>query len=161
MVALPVATAVTSPELLTVETDVLSELQVTFLFVASEGKTVAVSCCVPLTGILADIGLTVTPVTRLVTVMILVAVFPPSCVVTVMVALPAAIAVTSPELLTVATDVLSELQVTVLLVASEGKMVAVSCWVPLTGILADIGLKVTPVTGLVTVSILVAVFPPS
>ena len=44
MVALPVATAVTSPELLTVATDVLSELQVTVLLVALEGETAEVSC---------------------------------------------------------------------------------------------------------------------
>ena len=80
--------------------------------------------------------------------MILVAVFPPSCVVTVMVALPAATADTSPELLTVATDVLSELQVTVLLVAVEGEIVAVNCCVAFIERLAVAGLTVTPVTAI-------------
>ena len=63
---------------------------------------------------------------------------------------PAAIPVTSPVLLTVATDVLAELQLTVLLVALEGETVAVSCWVAFTEMLADAGLTVTPVTGTVT-----------
>ena len=70
---------------------------------------------------LAVVGLTLTPVTEVGrTVMALVAVLPPSWVVTVMVALPRATPVTSPVLLTVATNVLFELQLTVLLVAFEG-----------------------------------------
>ena len=135
MVAIPSAKPVTRPLLLTVATNALFELQVTVLFVASEGETVAVSCCVPFIEMDARVGFTLTPVTGIITaltVMALVAVLPPSCVVTVMVALPAATPVTRPVLLTVATDVLFELQVTVLFVASEGKTVAVSCWVPFT-----------------------------
>ena len=81
MFALPAVTAVTSPELFTVATDVLSELQLTVLFVAPDGEIVAVSCCVPLTVTLADIGLTLTLVTGItgtLTVITLVAVLLPS-----------------------------------------------------------------------------------
>jgi hypothetical protein len=70
-------------------------------------------------------------------------------VVTVIVALPAAIAVTRPELFTVATEVLLLLQLTFLLVASDGCTVAVSCPVCPTVKLKLVGLTVTPVTGIV------------
>ena len=80
------------------------------------------------------------------TVMVTVAVLPPSCVVAVRMALPAAIPVTRPRLLTVATEVLSELQLTVLLEASAGETVAVSCCVISRGMLAEGGLTLTPVT---------------
>ncbi len=66
MVAVPAATPVTRPELLTVAIDVFDELQVTFLLVAFDGETVAVSCCVVPTLTEADVGLTVTPVTEMV-----------------------------------------------------------------------------------------------
>ena len=59
-----------------------------------------------------------------VTVMAHVAVFPPSAVFTVMVADPAAFAVTKPVELTPATDVLLDDQVTDWLVALDGVMVA-------------------------------------
>ncbi len=74
------------------------------------------------------------------------AVLLPSCVVTVIVAVPTATPVTRPELLTVAKEVFDELQVTVLFVAFEGATVAVSCWVAPTLIEAVVGLTVTPVT---------------
>ena len=74
---------------------------------------------------------------------------PPSCVVTVMVAVPAATAVTKPELFTVATAVLLELQVTVLFVALEGATVSVNWLVPPYGIEAVVGLTDTPVTATV------------
>ena len=152
MVAVPADTPVTRPVLFTVATRVLFELQVTVLFVAFEGKTVAVSCCVAFTETVAVAGITLTPVIGTVTVMTLVAIFPPSCVVTVMVALPCARPVTRPVLFTVATDVLSELQVTVLLVASNGKTVAVSCCVEFTETVAVAGLTLTPVTGIPVLS---------
>ena len=69
-----------------------------------------------------------TPVTETVlalTVTIHVAVFPPSLVFTVIIAVPAAFAVTTPEDDTVATDVLLDDQVTDLSVAFEGVIVAV------------------------------------
>jgi hypothetical protein len=44
IVADPTATAVTRPVLLTVATELLDEVHITFLLVAFEGETVAVSC---------------------------------------------------------------------------------------------------------------------
>jgi hypothetical protein len=151
MVALPAATPVTSPELFTVTTEVLSELQLTVLLVAFAGEIVAASCNVAFTAIVAGVGLILTLVTGVgaLTVIVLVAILLPSCVVTVMVALPVATPVTSPVLLIVATDVLSELQLTVLLVASEGETVAVSCCISLTEIVADVALTVILVTAIV------------
>ena len=73
----------------------------------------ALSCCVPPIKIEAVVGDTLTPVTNIgFTVMVDVAVLAPSAVVTVMVAVPTLIPVTSPVALTVATAVLLLLQVT-------------------------------------------------
>src|SRR5687768_10866841 len=74
-----------------------------------------------------------------VTVMVEVAVLPWSCVVTVIVAVPTATAVTSPELFTVATEVLLDDQLTFLFVALAGATVAVSCWVVPTTFDAEVG----------------------
>ena len=74
------------------------------------------------------------------TVIAHVAVKPPSCVVTVIVADPAPTPVTRPVEFTVATAVLDELQVTVLFVALAGRTVEVSCCVPPKFIVAvDVG----------------------
>ena len=129
IVAEPAAFAVTTPEVDTVAIDVLLEDQVTDLSVALEGVTVAVSVCVSPTVIERDVLFRLTPVTATVcawTVTEHVAFFPPSFVVTVIVADPAALAVTTPEEDTVATDVLLDDQVTDLSVALEGVTVAVS-----------------------------------
>ena len=75
-----------------------------------------------------DVLSRLTPVTDTIgldTVTEQVAFFPPSLVVTVIVAVPAALAVTDPDVDTVATDVLLEDQVTDLSVALEGVTVAV------------------------------------
>ena len=81
--------------------------------VAFAGAMVALSCCVPPIKIEAVVGDTLTPVTNIgFTVMVEVAVLAPSAVVTVMVAVPTLIPVTSPVALTVATAVLLLLQVT-------------------------------------------------
>ena len=77
------------------------------------------------------VGDTDTPVTETVelpifTVIAEVAVFPPSAVVTVIVAAPLAFPVTKPVELTVATEVLLDDQLTVLLVALDGATVAVN-----------------------------------
>ena len=66
-----------------------------------------------------------------------------------MVAVPAATLVKSPEEFTVATEVLLDVHVTVLLVALEGATVAVSCCVPPTLSDTVVGLTETPVTGIV------------
>jgi len=147
IVAVPAATPVTKPLLFTVATPVLLDDQVTALLVALDGETVAVSCCVDPEAIDAEVGLTVTPVTATaLTVIADVAVLLPSLVVTVIVALPAATAVTRPVELTVATEVLLDDQVTAVLVALLGAMVAVSCCVAPVANVADVGLTVTPVT---------------
>src|SRR4051794_15394156 len=98
------------------------------------------------------------------TVILDVAVLAPSCVVTVIVALPAATPVTRPLLFTVAMAALLVDQDTVLLVALEGETVAVNCCVPPAITVADVGDTATPVTGtftVVTVKELVAVLFPS
>jgi hypothetical protein len=114
------------------------------------GVTVAVNVVVEPTFTLAVVGDTVTPVTGtfvVLTVIADVAVNPPLTVVTVIVALPAATPDTTPAELTVATAVLLELHVTLLLVALVGTTVAVNVVVEPTFTLTDVGATVTPVTG--------------
>ena len=76
-----------------------------------------------------------------------VAVLAPSDVLTVTVALPAALAVTTPVELTVATAVFEEDQDTALLVALAGATVAVSAAVLPTSKDRLVGLTLTPLTG--------------
>ena len=165
MVAVPSISAVTTPELDTVATAVLLDDQVTDLSAALEGVTVAVRVCVSPTVIDKDVLSRLTPVTATgVTVTAQVACRPPSTVVTVIVAVPSFLAVTTPELETVATEVLLDDQVTDLSVAFEGDTVAVS--VPVSPTVMDILLwfRVTPVTDTVeelTVTEQVAVLLPS
>lgn len=161
IVALPAATPVTKPLLLTVAIEVLLLLQVTDLLVASDGATVAVSWVVIPMPTYPEVLSSVTPVTAAVTVTEQVAVLLPSTVVTVMVALPPPTAVTRPLLLTVATDVLLLDQVTLLLLALPGDTVAVSCSVfPFAMVVEDL-FRLTPVTETVTDTVQVAVNPPS
>ena len=90
-----------------------------------------------------------TPVTETfaaVTVTLHVAVFPPSLVFTVIVAVPTAFAVTTPEEDTVATDALLEDQVTDLSVAFEGAIVAVNVWESPSVMDNEVLFRVTPVT---------------
>ena len=135
----------------TVAIDVLLERHVTFLFVASAGTTVADKVAVaPLTKD-NSVCESITPVTGTVTVTSHVAVWLPSSVVTVMVALPADTAVTMP-FSTLAIDVLFERHITFWFVASEGTTVAVKVAVaPLTKD-NSVCESVTPVTGTVTVT---------
>ena len=72
----------------------------------------------------------------------------PSVVVAVMVAVPRLLAVTRPLLLTVATLVLLELQVTVELLALLGDTVAVNRSVSPLLIVADVLLRLIPVAGI-------------
>ena len=117
----------------------------------------------PPINIEAVVGLTVTPVTSIgFTVITLVAVLEPSCVVTVMVAVPTDTPVTSPLALTVATAVLLLLQVTFWFVAFAGVMVELSCCVPPIRTEAEVGDTLTPVTSIgLTVMTEVAVLAPS
>ena len=167
MIADPAALAVTKPEEETVATVVLLEDHVTDLSVALDGVTVAVRACVSPSVMDKLVLLRLTPVTETVfsvTVTAHVAVLFPSFVLTVIVAEPAALAVTKPEEETVATEVLLEDQVTDLSVALDGVTVAVSVCVSPTVIESDVLLRLTPVTATFcawTVTEHVAVLPPS
>ena len=88
----------------------------------------------------------------------------PSAVVAVIVALPAATAVTVPLFETVATEVLLEVHVTVLFAASLGVTVAVRLPVAPTLSVSVVGLSVMPVTAIVwvlTLTLQVLLKPPS
>jgi len=128
IVVLPEATAVTTaaaPVAETVATAALLLDQVRLWLVAFAGTTVVVSETVWPRPIVAVEMLKLTPVTETTTVTAQVAVLPPSTVVTVMIAVPAATALTRPELETVATLALLADQVTARFVALTGKMLAV------------------------------------
>ena len=87
---------------------------------------------------------------------------PPSVVVTVIVAVPVAFAVTTPEEDTVATEVLLEDHVTDLSVALDGVTVTDNVWVSPTAIVRLDWFRLTPVTAIgFTVTEQVAVFFPS
>ena len=126
IVAFPLAIAVTRPVGSTVATDGLVEIHFTFLLDASSGRTVAVSCSVPRSGISAFSLSRDTPLTGTFTVTSQVAVKPPSTVVTVIVAVPPPTALTLPSPSTVATSGLLEDQLTAGFVAFVGSTVAVS-----------------------------------
>lgn len=113
MFAVPSARAVTIPDELTVATLLLEVLQLTFLLEAFAGSTMAERVVVSPAFMLAEEGLTVTPVTGIEATVIWVVEVSPFVVVAVMIAVPDATAVTSPEALTVATGLFPELQVTV------------------------------------------------
>ncbi len=108
--------------------------------------TVAVRYKVPPFSIVALVLFSVTPVTEVLTVTSQVAVLPPSAVVTLIVAVPFAFAVTTPSLVTVATPVSLLLHITFLLLASLGMTVAVRYKVPPFSIVALVLFSVTPVT---------------
>ena len=149
IVAVPAAFAVTTPLEDTVATVVLLEVHVTDLSVAFEGSTVAVKVSVSPTVMDRELLFRLTPVTDTFaadTVTVHFAVLDPSFVVTVIVAVPAAFAVTTPEEETVATDVLLDVHVTDLSVAFDGNTVAVKVWVSPTVIDSDVLSRLTPVT---------------
>lgn len=160
MVVVPTAFAVIVP-LLTVATLVALLLQETFLFVALDGVMVAVNVSVAPTNRLVEVLLRLTPVTGTVTVTAQVAVLLPSAVVTMIVAVPAATAVTFPAVETVATLVLLLLQVTFLFVAFDGVTVAVSVSVAFGANVSVVLFRLTPVTGMFTVTAQVADLPPA
>ena len=116
IIAVPTATAVTSPVSETVAVFVSLLVQVTSLFVALSGSTVAISCSVPpTTRDMLDL-IRVTPVTAMsasvpVTVTLQLADTAPSCVLTVIIASPGDTAVAIPVEETVTTDSWEELYV--------------------------------------------------
>ena len=126
IVALPGANAVTSPLALTLATEALSEDQVTSLFVASAGSTVALMVALSPTSSVSVSRLRSTPDTGMTistTVTVQVSLLPPQKAV--IVAVPALNAVTLPLLSTVAISVLEDFQVTDLSVELAGLTVAV------------------------------------
>ena len=165
MLAVPALFAVTRPVLSTVATVVLSLIHVTVLSTASDGLTVAVNCNVSPSVSEALDALSVIDVgfTFSFTDMLHVACFPlPSFALHVIVAVPADFAVTSPVDDTVATDVSSDVQLTLLLVAELGLTAALSCVVSPTYREAEVLFSVILVTYTVadsTETLQVAYFP--
>lgn len=167
MTAVPTFTADTFPLESTVATLELELVHVTFLFVAFDGVTVAVNLSVPPISKDSDVLFNETPVTAIVlalTVTAQVAFLLPSLVVTVIVAVPAAFAVTTPEDETAAIEVLLDVHVTDLSVAFEGVTVAVNEYLSPSVNVKVVLSRLTPVTEIVfalTVTVHVAVFEPS
>ena len=158
--AVPLLTAFTKPSLLTVATESLLVDHITFLFVASVGKTVAIKVSLPPTSNERVFLFKVTLVTGLFTVTTHVSFLVESnCEVTVIVAVPALSAVTLPVLSTLATEPLLVDQVTFLFVALDGKTVAISVsFAPISKVkvfLFSVTLD-TGITGGVTVTLIVA-----
>ena len=147
--AAPPLIAVTLPDSSTFATASLSEVQVTFLFVASSGVIVAFIISSSPMPSNFSFGSTDTPVTTTIlealTVTAQVAVLSPSLVVTVILAVPAATAVTLPSS-TVATLELSDIHLTLLSAASVGVTVAVRVNSSPILIALVVSLSVTPVT---------------
>ena len=156
IVAVPAPTAVTVP-FTTVATLVLEDTQVKVLSVVSAGVTEAVK--VSLLPLMRErlFLLRLTPDARTLTVISQVAVFP-FAVVTVMVTVPAPIAVTVP-FKTVATLSLDDVQVKVLSVVSSGAMVAVNVSLPPLIKERLFLFRLTPDARTLTVTSQVAVFP--
>ncbi|MPN41061.1 hypothetical protein SDC9_188601 [bioreactor metagenome] len=167
-VASPAATAVTTPPFtLAMASSLLAQL--TFLFVASAGAMVAAKVAVSPIFKAASFLSKVTPVTGTttgsgsLTVTMQLAVFWPSSVVTVIVALPAATAVTTPSFTVAMASSLLD-QLTFLLVASAGATVAAKVAVSPILRAASFLSKVTPVTatiGFLTLIVQLAVLLPS
>ena len=165
IVAVPAEIGVTTPPAETVATAALLELQPTPEFVALVGLSVAVKVPVAPPAV-SDrlVGLTVTPVTATVaaaTVTAQLAVFAPSEVVTVIIAVPAEMPVTLPLALTVATDGLLEARATPVLVAPFGEIVHDKLEESPTARLRVFGLRLTAVTGTVTPTAQLALRLPS
>ena len=122
----------------------------TVLLAASSGLTNAERVCSPLTVILAEplivMVVTLTSSAASLTVTLHSAVFPPSFVVTVIVASPAPTAVTFPLWSTVATPGVLLSHVTLLFVAVEGDTVALRFVVSPTLRLTELLSSLTPVT---------------
>jgi len=166
IVATPAAAAVTNPLPLTAAAGVLLLAHVTARPVSTfptESFVVADNWTVPPTGRLATAGVTATDATgTTVTVTVAIPLFP--SLVAVIVATPAATAVTSPLPLVAATAVLLLAHVTVRPVSTfpaESFVVADNWTVPPTGRLATAGVTSTDATGTaVTVTVALAAFPP-
>ena len=149
IVALPSDLAMTTPEEDTSATDGALDDHVTDLSVALDGVTVAVNVWVSPSVIVKVVLLRLTPVTGMtfaLTVTAQDAVLPPSIVLTVIVALPADLAMTTPVEDTSTTEELLDDHVTDLSVASFGDTVAVRVWVSPSVIVKLVSSRLTPVT---------------
>ena len=152
MVAVPVATAVARPLLLTVATNGLAELQVTCVVISwvvpSEKVPVAVNCWVAPPSTRGSAGvIAMEDRVAEVTVRVVLAETVPE--VAVMVVVPAVRAVARPSLLTTATEVSDEVQVTNLVISPPGATgnvpIAVNCWVDPTDMIGLSGVTVMEV----------------
>jgi hypothetical protein len=167
MTAVPGPLAVTTPTDETVATAELLDDHKTALFVASVGNTVAASVCVAFKTMLALFGATLTLWTPMVLLTVTVQVLNKpglSAGVAVIIALPAAWAVTFPVESTVATPGVPEVHVMSWLVAFVGVKAGVSCCTPWMEREAVAGVMLKAVIAIavaVTVTVQVAVFPPS
>jgi hypothetical protein len=163
IVADPAATAVTRPPADTVAVEALLLAHVTFWFVAPDGVMAGTRYSEPPASRLADDLFRVTPVTATavaLTFTVQAAVLLPSAVLTVMVAVPAATAVTVPLDDTVATEALPLLHVTLLFAALDGSITAERVSVPPTTRLV-VDLRETPVTAMLVGGVgVVGVLPP-
>jgi hypothetical protein len=136
MVVVPAVRAVARPFLLTTATVVMDEVQVTSAVISwvvpSEKVPVAVNCWVVPPGTLGLAGV-IAMEDRVAEVTVRVVLAETAPEVAVMVAVPGAMAVARPLLLTVAANGLDELQVTCVVISwvvpSEKVAVAVNCWV--------------------------------
>src|SRR5690348_4774583 len=166
IVAGPAATPVTSPLVLTVATELVLVLHVTARPLSgfpAESRGVAVSCTLLPTATPAVAGVTLTVLTGTsITVTAAVPLLPP--LVAVIVAEPAETPVTSPLVLTAATELLLVLHVTARPLSgfpAESCGVAVSCTVLPAATLAVAGVTPTVATGTsVTVTMAVPLLPP-
>jgi len=160
IVAVPGATPVTTPAVVTVATAGLLLIHVTVLLLALAGNTVAMSVSLPPTPIEVVDLFKVMPVGLINTTVTTQVADNPLKVVPVMVAVPADTPVTTPAVVTVATPGALLTQVTVLFNALAGVMVAVNVVDSLTLMVVDEGDMLIPVgTTLVTVIDDVAVKP--
>ena len=159
--ALPTETPVTTPFASTVNTELLPEVQISFLLPAFSGSTFAKTVVLAVSATLtADTG-KVTPVTGTETLTVHFAVFLPSAVVAVITACPPETALITPAAETVATFVFELVQITFLFEAFAGRTVALS--VPVWPALRFIALTLssTDFVCLRTLTVQTAFFPPS
>jgi hypothetical protein len=157
IVAVPAPTAVTTPELLTVATEVLLLDHFKVLLLTFAGVKVGLICKL-LVPTLIEVGVVDNEraVAIRFTVTVQIEVFPPSVVVAVIVVIPGPTPVTSPVESTVAIVLSAEDQLHELSVAFDGKIATLSNLVSPTRIVAVEFVILTPVTGKVIVNEYVA-----
>ena len=161
MTAVPTFLPVICPAVLTVTTELSLEDHLTALFEALLGTTFAVRRIVFPFGTVASVLLRLTPVTGIYTVMSHEALYPPSTVVAVTVALPDFSPVATPFELTETTFGSEEVHLTLRLDASVGNTLAISVFDCPLARSNSVGLTRMPVTSELTFTVHFAVKPPS